>query len=140
MSRDANNRTDRNARLRETPMSQLEKAIKDFDALMTPIRTFDEQDTVLLTKLGLSPANLELWVETPLGQVTLPHNVKISVSATVTPATFFIFDFYFQDIQKRYRAESGSGDFRTYWRMAKRFAKEKRNRKDPLFQITELKD
>lgn len=119
-------------------MTPLEKAIKDFDALMTPIRTFDEQDTVLLTKLGLSSANLPLWVATSLGQVTLKHNVQISVSATITPATFFKFDFYFPDTQKRYRAESGSGDFRTYWKMAKRFAKEKRDRKDPFFQITEL--
>jgi len=119
-------------------MNQLEKAIKAFDDLMTPDRTFDEQDTALLTKLGLSSANLQLWVETSLGQVTLRHNVQISVSATITPATFFKFDFYFQDTQKRYRVESGSGDFRTYWRMAKRFAKEKRDRKDPLFEITEV--
>jgi hypothetical protein len=113
------------------------KALKDFDALMTPTRTFDEQDTALLTKLGLSSANLQLWEETSLGQVTLPHNIQVSVRATVTPATFFKFDFYFQDTQKRYRADTGSGDFRTYWRMAKRFAKEKRDRQDPLFEITE---
>src|SRR4051812_46634864 len=120
----------------ENQMSQLEAALKQFDALMTPIRTFDEQDTVLLSKLGLSSTNLELWVETSLGQVTLPHNVQITVSAVVTPATFFTFNFYFPLTQRRYKAASGSGDFRTYWRMAKRFAKEQRNREDPMFEIT----
>ena len=120
-------------------MSQtLTNVLNDFDALMTPTRTFDEQDTALLTKLGLSSANLQLWEETSLGQVTLPHNIQISVRATVTPATFYTFDFCFQDTKQRYRAESGSGNFRTYWRMAKRFAKEKRDRRDPLFTITEL--
>jgi hypothetical protein len=120
-------------------MSQPERqANKDFDALMYRDPTFDEQDSALLTKLSLSTANLSPQVETALGQVTLPHNVRVSVSAITMPALFFTFEFYFDDIQKRYRAESGSGDFRTYWRMAKRFAKEKRNRQDPLFEITEV--
>jgi hypothetical protein len=114
------------------------QANKDFDALMYREPSFDEQDTVLLTKLGLSTTNLSPQVKTSLGQLTLPHNVQISVSAIVMPAMFFTFDFYFRDTQKRYRAETGSGDFRTYWRMAKRFAKEKRNRQDPLFEITEV--
>ena len=117
---------------------QLQQALEDFDALMTPDRTFDEQDTALLNKLGLSSANLPLNIQTPLGRVTLPHNVHIAVSATIMPATFFTFDLYFQDTQKRYTPESGSGNFRTYWRMAKRFAKEKRDRQNPLFTITEL--
>lgn len=95
-------------------------------------------NTALLTKLGLSTANLSSQVETSLGHVTLPHNVRISVSAITMPALFFTFEFYFQATEERYRAESGSGDFRTYWRMAKRFAKEKRNRQDPLFEITEV--
>jgi hypothetical protein len=119
-------------------MIQLQEALQNSDALMTPDRTFDEQDTALLTKLGLSSANLPHNVQTLLGHVALPHNIHVSVSATIMPATFFTFDFYFQDAQKRYRAETGSGDFRTYWRIAKRFAKEKRNREDPLFEITEV--
>ncbi len=119
-------------------MSQLEPAIGNFDALTTAIPTFDKHDTVLLTRLGLNSTNLPFQVESQLGQVSLAHNVKVSVCAITMPATFFTFDFYFQDTRKHYRAQTGSGHFRTYWRMAKRFAKEKRDRQDPLFTITTL--
>lgn len=119
-------------------MSQLETAIQPIDVLMTDVPAFDEQDTALLARLGLKSPDLKLWIETALGQVTLRHNVQISISVISTPATFFKFDIRFADINKRYKAETGSGDFRTYWRIAKRFAKEKRNRQDPLFVITEV--
>jgi hypothetical protein len=105
---------------------------------MTRIPTFDEHDVALLSRLGLSSPNLELWVDTSLGQVTLRHNVQVSVSAISTPSIFFTFHFYFPDMNKRHKAETGSGDFRAFWKTAKRFAKEKRNRQDPLFEITEV--
>lgn len=120
-------------------MSQLEQVAPDFDTLIArSIPAFDEQDTVLLSKLGLQSPDLELWKETSLGHVTLRHNVQISITAVSTPAIFFTFHFRFADLNKRYKAETSSGDFRTFWRMAKKFAKEKRNREDPLFVITEL--
>jgi len=119
-------------------MSQIECAITDFDGLLTAAPPFDKQDVTLLTRLGLKSPDLDLSVVTSLGQVTLRHNVVVSVSAVRTPAMFFTFHFHFVDLEKHYKAETGSGDFRTYWRMAKRFAKEKRNRNEPLFQITEV--
>lgn len=109
--------------------------ITDSDAW---IPTFSEQDVTLLAQLGLKSQNLDLSVETSLGKVTLRHNVHVTVSAVSIPALFFTFNFHFADINKRYKAQTGSGDFRTYWKMAKRFAKEKRDRKEPLFEITEV--
>jgi hypothetical protein len=99
---------------------------------------FDKRDTKLLTKLNLAAKNLELWNETFLGKVELPNQVQISVWATPTPALFFRFAFFFPESEKRYHAETGSGDFCRYWRTAKRFAKEKRDRKDPLFELREI--
>ena len=119
-------------------MSQIECAITDFDGLLTTTPLFDKHDVTLLTRLGLKSPDLDPSVLTSLGQVTLRHNVVVSVSAVRTPAIFFTFHFHFVDIERHYKAETGSGDFRTYWRMAKRFAKEKRDRNQPLFQITEL--
>jgi hypothetical protein len=116
----------------------LEEAATDFDTLSTRIPIFDGEDLRLLSQLGLKAPDLKPRVETSLGEVVLRHNVSIWVSAISMPALFFKFHFYFADSDKRHRAETGSGDFRTYWRMAKRFAKEKRDRKDPLFVITEL--
>lgn len=48
-------------------MSELQKEIEAFDTLMTRFSTFDEQDVALLSRLGLSSPNLELWVDTSLG-------------------------------------------------------------------------
>lgn len=107
-----------------------------FDDLVTD--AFDKRDTKLLTTLNLAAKNLELWNETFLGKVELPNKVEISVWATPTPALFFRFAIFFPESRKRYHAQTGSGDFRSFWKTAKRFAKEKRDRQDPMFELKEI--
>ena len=68
-------------------MSQIECAITDFDGLLTATPPFDKHDVTLLTRLGLKSPDLDLSVVTSLGQVTLRHNVVVSVRFTFTLST-----------------------------------------------------
>lgn len=108
------------------------------DAIEISIPTFDQQDVALLTTLGLASTNLLRGKETPLGQVTLPNDEAIiSIWATSWPALFFRFDFQFPD-SRQFRAETGAGDFRSFWETAKLFAQGKLQGSHCTFQVTEL--
>jgi len=107
------------------------------DAIETSIPAFDQEDVSLLTELGLASTNLLRGKETALGQVTLPNETIISVWATSWPALFFRFDFQFPD-STQYRAETGSGSFRSFWETATLFAENKLQTSNDMFQVTEL--